>query len=447
MTLLAKNTKPLKVYLIAGEPSGDLLGARLMRAMKTQKETAQVAFYGVGGEAMAQEGLKSLFDISDLAVMGFVEVIPSIPVILRHLDEIIADIKKVQPDIIMTIDSYSFSIRVHKKIKKAGILIPHVHCVAPQVWAWKKGRAKKLGCYVDHLFCLLPQEEKYFTPYGLETTFIGHPVIEGGASKGNGKDFRKRNDIPEDATVLCVLPGSRKNEIKYLLPTFMESAQEISKQVPNLFVVVPTVATVADKVRLALASWNVPHLVVTGENNRYDAFASADVALAASGTVSLELALAGVPHLIAYKVSPLTGYLAKKLLHIRFVNLINLLQNKEIIPELLQENCTVDKVVAVLKDLLQHKKQDVKPALEQLGLSKNMTPSKRMAEKLQEIALFQKKYPKNKTLLNQEQNKTQETDNKSLYLGKKRAIMTPQTTQQNVKKRVKTKGKRSKKQK
>lgn len=385
-----EKNKKLKVYLIAGEPSGDLLGARLMRSLKKQTK-GEVVFDGVGGEAMEAEGLHSLFDISDLSVMGLVEVIPSIPVILKHIKEIIADIKEKKPDIVMTIDSYSFSVRVHKQLKKEGFHMPHVHCVAPQVWAWKKGRAKKLGKYVDHLFCLLPQEEKYFKPYGLESTFIGHPVIEGGADKGNGEAFKERHRIPMDAKVMCVLPGSRKTEIKYLLPTFMEAAEEIQKVFPNLFVVVPTVSTVAKRVKEAFQGWKIPHVIVQGEKERYDAFAAADVALAASGTVSLELALAGVPHLIAYKVSPLTGYIAKKLLKVRFVNLVNILSDKEIIPELLQENCTVDNVVDIVKELLENPTQPVEESLQKLGLGGALTPSEKMAEVLAEIAVEKQK--------------------------------------------------------
>lgn len=375
----------LKVYLIAGEPSGDLLGARLMRSLKKQMKD-KVSFFGVGGEAMEAEGLHSLFDISDLSVMGIMEVIPSIPKILRHLDEIVADIQKIKPDIVMTIDSYSFSARVHQRLKQAGYDRPHVHCVAPQVWAWKKGRAKKIGQFVDHLFCLLPNEKTYFEPHGMKTTFIGHPVIEGGADKGNGTAFREKYNIPSFSTVLCLLPGSRKNEIKYLLPVFKESAELLQSYIPQLFVVIPTVATVADKIKKELADWPVPHVIVMGEKERYDAFAASNVALAASGTVSVELAMAGVPHLIAYKVSPLTGMIARKLLKIRFVNLLNLMVDKEVIPELLQEDCTVDNVVETLRQLLEHPEQATRESLEKLGLGDPHAPSDKLAEELQKLA-------------------------------------------------------------
>ena len=376
--------KPLKVYLIAGESSGDLLGARLMRALKEQTGH-RVAFYGVGGESMEREGLTSLFDIRDLAVMGFFEVVPSIPKILKHLDAIVADIQAVQPDIVMTIDSYSFSARVHKRLKAAGYTRPHVHCVAPQVWAWKKGRAKQIGQFVDHLFCLLPDEARYFEPYGMPTTFIGHPVVEGGADRGNGAAFRRKYGIRPDQTVLCLLPGSRRNEIKYLLPVFRAAVEELQAYVPNLYVVIPTVQTVAPRVQEALNGWQIPHAIVMGETERYDAFAASDVALAASGTVSIELAMAGVPHLIAYKVSPLTGMIARRLLKIRFVNLLNLLSDKEVIPELLQENCTVDNIVEHLRELLAHPHQDTRPGLEKLGLGLPESPSDKLATAVQTL--------------------------------------------------------------
>lgn len=369
----------LKVYLIAGEPSGDLLGSRLMRALK-KVSRSQVRFMGVGGETMEKEGLNSLFNIRDLAVMGLMEVVPSIPKILRHLNEIMADIRKKKPDVILTIDSYSFSIRVHKKLKKLGIQIPHMHCVAPQVWAWKKGRAKTLGHYIDHLFCLLPDEEKYFTPYGLKTTFIGHPVIEGGADKGSAVQFRKKYGLKKTTPVLICLPGSRKNEVNALMPLFMKTAENLFHKHKGLFVIFPTVQTVAPQVCEALKCWHIPHTIILGEKNRYDAFAAAKLGIAASGTVSLELALAKVPHLIAYRLNKITGYLAKKLLKIRYVNLVNLLVHRMVIPELLQDECTVHNLTKTAEKLWMHPHQKTQESLKKLGIGTK--PSEKMAKKL-----------------------------------------------------------------
>ena len=185
----------MKIYLIAGEPSGDLLGSRFMRAMR-QKTNGAVEFYGVGGDTMEVEGLKSLFDISDLAIMGLTEVIPSIPRVLRRIKETVKDIIRVQPDVVMTIDSWSFSSRVHKALRKLKTGIPQVHYVAPQVWAWKKKRAKTMYKYIDYLLTLFPYEPKYFTPYHLDTQFVGHPVIESEAITANGDDFRAKYNMP-----------------------------------------------------------------------------------------------------------------------------------------------------------------------------------------------------------------------------------------------------------
>ena len=368
----------LKVYLIVGEPSGDLLGARVMRALKGRLPDIQI--FGVGGETMQAEGLKSLFDIKDLAVMGLFEVLPNLFKILKHFKEIQADIERVQPDIIMTIDSYSFSVRVHKMLKKAGCMIPHVHLVAPQVWAWNKGRAETIGRFVDHLFCLLPNEPEYFAPYGMPATFVGHPVVEGGADKGDAAGFRKAHEISPAKRIVCLLPGSRVNEIKYLLKDFMRVAENLYATNSDLFFVIPTVDTVKDKVEQVLSNWSVPHLIVMGEKERYNAFAAASAALAASGTVSLELALAGVPHLIAYRMNPITAVLARRVLKIKYVNLLNLLEDREIIPELLQENCTVDKMTQTMNRLLSGEKQETSAILAMLG--KDGCPSRQVADKL-----------------------------------------------------------------
>ena len=371
-----------KVYLIAGEPSGDLLGARVMSALKRLEPNVEI--FGVGGESMKAEGLKSLFDIKDIAVMGFLEVIPHLPKILSHFKEIQTDIERVRPDIIMTIDSYSFSIRIHKMLKKNGCVVPHVHLVAPQVWAWNKKRAKVIGHFIDHLFCLLPNEPGYFSPYGMPATFVGHPVIESGAGQGDATAFRKEHQIAADKRIVCLLPGSRSNEIKYLLNDFMRAAEGLLATNSDLFFVIPTVETVREKIEKQVENWPVPHVVVTGERERYNAFAASSAAMAASGTVSLELALAGVPHLIAYRLNQITATIARRVLKIKYVNLINLIMDAPIIPELLQENCTLPKIVATMRALLSGTKQETGPALEKLG--KGFLPSEKVAQSLIKLA-------------------------------------------------------------
>lgn len=375
----------LTVYLVAGEPSGDLLASRLMRALK-KKTGGDVRFYGVGGETMAQEGLTSLFDSSELAVMGLMEVIPSIPRILKRISQTVQDIVDKKPDVVVTVDSWSFSARVNKALKARKTGIPQFHYVAPQVWAWKKKRAKTCGRYIDELFALLPYEPPYFEPHGLKTDFVGHPVVEGGASKGDGAAFRKEYGIAAGAPLLCVLPGSRRSETKYLLPVFQETVSRLKQKYPALRVVVPTVVTVAEKVKKAVASWNVPVTVVTGEKARYDAFAAANAALAASGTVALELAMARVPYCIAYKMNPISSFLAPLVVKGKYVNLVNILADKLIVKEFLLKNCRADwlanEVDLLLSDETYRQTQisQASQVLNLLGAGQAETPSDKVAD-------------------------------------------------------------------
>ncbi len=345
----------MKIYLIAGEPSGDLLGSRLMRAMVAKNP--DVEFFGIGGETMQREGLKSLFDISELAVMGIFEVIPSIPRILGRIKQTVKDIELIEPDAIVTIDSWSFSARIHKALRKKKLGIPQIHYVAPQVWAWKKKRARTMYKYIDCLLTLFPYEPKYFTPFHLRAEFVGHPVIESTIIYGNKDDFRERFNIADDAQIMAILPGSRKNEVARLLPVFLNAAKKFYQTNPNFVFVIPTVHTVEQKVREMTAHCDLPLIVLNTESDRHDAFKASDVAIAASGTVALELAMIDVPHLIAYKVSPFTAFLARHFLKIEFVNLSNILLGREIVPELLQENCTEDKILYYVSSFL--KKEDL----------------------------------------------------------------------------------------
>ena len=331
---MTTSNKKLKIYLIAGEPSGDLLGSRLMRALRG-KTGSNVEFYGLGGDTMEAEGLAPLFDISDLAIMGLVEVIPSIPKVLRHIRNTVADIVRIQPDIVVTIDSWSFCARVHKALRKLKTGIPQVHYVAPQVWAWKKKRAKTMYKYIDSLMTLLPQEPKYFTPYRLRADFVGHPVIESEAVNADGEAFRKQHSIPANKRIISILPGSRKTEVSKLLPIFMESAKTVSGMVKEM-----TKGT------------DLPLLIVETQAERYGAFKASSAAIAASGTVALELAICKIPHLIAYKVSKLTAFIISKIMHIQYVNLTNIMLGRCIVPELLQEHCTAAEITANTLELL-----------------------------------------------------------------------------------------------
>lgn len=338
------------VYLIAGEPSGDMLGARLMRALKEQNP--DIKFAGIGGDNMEKEGIKSLFDITDLAIMGLVEVIPSIPKVLRHIKNTVIDIEQKKPDIVITIDSWSFSARVHKVLRKKGIKVKQMHYVAPQVWAWKKKRAKTMYKYIDRLLTLFPNEPKYFTPYNLKADFVGHPVIESSMVNADKNDFISKYNIPNNKKIVLVLPGSRHNEVANLLPLFLDTINELKAVYPDLFFVLPTVKTVENRVRKIVEDKKSDILIINTQEERYAAAKASQMAIAASGTVALELAIINVAHLIAYKVPKLTAWLVRYIANIKFVNLTNILLDRLIVPEILQEDCTKEKLLSTAKELL-----------------------------------------------------------------------------------------------
>ncbi len=337
------------IYLVAGEPSGDMLGARLMHAMK--KLAPETEFAGVGGENMEKEGLTSLFDITDLAVMGLAEVIPSIPKVLRHIKETVEDIAAKKPDVVVTIDSWSFSERVHKALRKKGIKVLQMHYVAPQVWAWKKGRAKTMYKYIDRLLTLFPNEPAYFTPHHLEADCVGHPVIENPLISG---ELQPSGNIDtKDKRLILILPGSRHNEVEKLLPTFVDATKELDKRYNDLLYVLPTVKTVEQRVERILTEKDVHNIqILHGREEKAEAMLKATAAIAASGTVSLELAMMKIPHIIAYKVAPLTAWLARHLLKIKSVNLPNILLDESVVPELLQEDCNAKKIADTIGNYL-----------------------------------------------------------------------------------------------
>lgn len=335
------------IYLIAGEPSGDTLGARLIKALK--EENKDIKIEGIGGEQMQKEGLNSLFDIKDLAVMGLAEVIPSIPKVLARIKQTVSDIKEKKPDVVVTIDSWSFCARIHKALRKKGIKTRQIHYVAPQVWAWKKGRAKTMYKYIDCLLTLFPNEPEYFTPHHLNAFFCGHPAIEGANNGAAPEVFYKKYNIPENKKIILLLPGSRRNEVTRLLPPFLEAAEILDTKYNDLQFVLPVVKTVEQDIREMLAKQGKEDIIIVNDSNdRKLAMRSAAAAIAASGTVSLELAIADVPHLIGYKVSPLTAFIARRFLKIWSVNLPNILLNERVVPELLQENCNPENIARTL---------------------------------------------------------------------------------------------------
>jgi lipid-A-disaccharide synthase len=348
---MAEDAAAPLIFIIAGEPSGDALGGALMAALK-QRTGGAIRFAGIGGERMAEEGLRSLVPLHELAIMGIAEVLPRARQILRRVRETADTAAALQPAAIVTIDSSGFTWRVAENLRRRGARVTLIHYVAPMVWAWRKAKARKLARWYDHLMALLPFEPAYFREVGLSCSYVGHPVLESGAERGDGAAFRRRHGIAVDARVLCLLPGSRRGEVNRLLPIYRQTVIELRQRNPQLAIVLPTIDLVADAVGAATRAWPVPVTIVRGLAEKYAAFAASDLALAASGTVALELAMAGLPAAIAYKMNPITGFLARRIVKTRFVNLVNVILDRLVVPELLLEECTADRLSLALDALL-----------------------------------------------------------------------------------------------
>lgn len=331
------------IFMLAGEPSGDVIGARLMQAIRRQRGSDAVIFSGVGGQRMREQGLESLFPMEELSLMGFAEIVPHLPSLLRRLSQTRREIARLQPDMALTIDSPGFSLRLQERLK--GQSLKRVHYVAPQVWAWREGRAAKLGSKVDHLLTLLPFEPRFFKRHGLACSFVGHPIIEEAERKGDGARFRRRYELPGDAPVVCLLPGSRRMEIAQHMPVMKETVNRLWKHFPALKMILPTLPSLAPMVRELVQDWPLAPLILEERADRFDAYAASRFAIAASGTVTLELALAGTPHITIYRTGKITAWLARRMINVDHVNLVNLILNRPAVPELLQEDCIPSRIL------------------------------------------------------------------------------------------------------
>jgi len=336
------------VYLVAGEASGDILGARLMAALRRRRPELQ--FAGVGGERMAEQGLASLFPMRELALMGLLEVLPNLRRLARRMDQAAADITARRPAVLVTIDAPSFTLRLAERVRPAGVKI--VHYVAPQVWAWRPGRVEKIRRRVDRILALLPFEPPFFEAAGIPITFVGHPVLESGADAGDAARFRAAQALPEGDRPVIVMPGSRRTEVRRLLGTFGEALRLAAAEVPRLRPVLPLAAPVEATVRAGTANWPIQPVLLREAGERQDAFAAAEAGLIKSGTSSLEMAVAGIPHVVGYRVNPLTAAIVRRLIQVPHASLVNLLAEREIVPERLQENCSPDKLATELVRLL-----------------------------------------------------------------------------------------------
>lgn len=347
------NSEALHVFITAGEASGDILGARLMKAIRKQAEGRAVRFSGIGGPAMQAEGLKSLFPMTELSVMGLAEILPRLRKILARIRQTADAILTLNPGIVVTVDSPDFSFRVARLVKaKAGSVSPKmVHYAAPTVWAWRPGRAAKVAALYDGIVCLFPFEPPYFEREGMKACFAGHPAAELAAPKGNGVIFRRQHGIPDGVKVLGVLFGSRAGEIRRMGRILRATALEIAARHPDLEIVAPTLPHLAPQVAALLRHMPCGVHISADPAAKADAFAAMDGAVAVSGTVGLELALAGTPHVIGYRMSPLTWQVVRRAVKVKYAHLANILLDAPVVPEFIQGACTAGNMAEALEKL------------------------------------------------------------------------------------------------
>ena len=335
--------KKKRIFIIAGEVSGDVLGGRIM------SEMPDAEFVGIGGENMQRAGLKSLFPMSDLAVMGIIEVLAHAKTLTRRVTETVNAILEYKPDLVLTIDSPGFAKSVIKHIRNSdagqklidsGLRFHHV--VAPQVWAWRSGRAKKYAKIFDKLYAFFDFEIPYFTRHGLDTVAVGHPIADGLIGKYKSKTNEK---------IITLIPGSRISEVKRLMPLMRDVVDRLVRNgYQGYKFVIPTVETTIDYIQHAIKTWAVEPVLVPSDM-RYDIYAKTYIAIAASGTVSAELAMLHVPAVVVYKMNPITTWIGRRLIHVKWVSLVNILLNRSVYPECLGGDANVDCVLDAVQKM------------------------------------------------------------------------------------------------
>jgi lipid-A-disaccharide synthase len=376
----------LQIFIIVGESSGDQLGAQLMQALRRQ--IAAPDFLGTAGEAMEAAGLKSLFPLTDVAVMGFVPVIKRLPLLIRRVHSLVDAIVASRPDILVIIDSPDFTHAVARRVRRRLPQLPVIDYVCPSVWAWRQGRARKMRRYIDHVLALLPFEPEALRRLdGPACTYVGHPLLE------------RLSDLRGDgcaAKQLLVLPGSRRAEIERLMPIFGQTVALLSQSIPDLDVAVPAVLPHAERIHALASQWSVVPRIIVGEAAKFAVFRSAEAALAASGTVTLELALAGVPMVVAYAVSPIEAAIARRMIKVPSIVLPNLVLGETAIPQLLQEHCRPAELLARLAPLMRdsnaraHQQAALQRLEARMRLPDGEAPSARAARVVADLALRQR---------------------------------------------------------
>jgi lipid-A-disaccharide synthase len=369
-----------KIFLIATEESGDRLGASLMKVLRQRLGDA-VVFEGIGGQSMAREGLISLFPIEELSIMGLAAVAKQLPMILGRIRQTVDAVTHASPDILIIIDSPDFTHRVARRVRARDPSIPIIDYVSPSVWAWRPGRARAMRAYVDHVLALLPFEpEAYRRLQGPPCTYVGHPLVEQIGSLRPGVDERKRRD--QTPPVVLVLPGSRRSEVRHHMAVFGETLGLLDQPCE---LILPTMPHLLEAVTAGVKKWPVQPRIVVGETEKKAAFRIAHAAFAKSGTSTLELALAGVPMVGAYKAGAAEAWIMQRAIRTSSVILANLVIGENVVPEFIQQNCTPEKLASALRDVLadtplRRRQIEAFARLDEIMSTGNAPPSVRAAD-------------------------------------------------------------------
>lgn len=371
-----------KLFIIAGEESGDNIGSKLIAQIK--ESHPEIEIKGIGGDKMRAQGLVSNFNMKEINLMGFFEIIPHIPNLLKRINQTVQDIIEFDPEYVVTIDSPGFNYRVAKRLRKAGFKGKLVHYVAPTVWAYKEKRARKTAKLFDKLLCILPWEPPYFEKEGLDTKFVGHPVFEDMKfldSKGKEK-VRKNYLISKNDVVISCLVGSRQSEVNKLAGIYSDALKDLQKKFDNIKIFILSTENMKPHLEKMLREFSGNAALITEQEEKYKLLQVSNAAIVKSGTIGLEVASYKCPHVICYKVNPLSYRLIKSMIKTRFVNLVNISAGMEIIPELIQEDCTSESISRIITEFLSNKELAKKQAIEseielkKMGLKSRTSPSK-----------------------------------------------------------------------
>lgn len=333
--------------VVAGEASGDLHGAHLVAAMK--ELAPDLSLCGMGGSELRRQGVEILYDAAKMAVVGLVEVIAHLSDIRAARKILVDELRNNPPNLLILIDYPDFNLMLAQKARQFGI--PIFYYISPQVWAWRSGRVKKIGRIIDRMAVILPFEKEFYQKRGVDVDYVGHPLLDFVRRTMSRSDFCRLHHIKPDNILLGILPGSRKKEIRAMLPVFLETAQRMTEIRGNLTILLPLAPslTMEDLIECGLDGHRLEIMVIS--KDRYDLMASCDLAIAASGTVTLELAILDVPMVVAYKVSPLTWFVGNMLVKVDFASLVNLIAGREVVRELIQHEATAEKIISALQDI------------------------------------------------------------------------------------------------